>query len=284
MEISRKFYLKYLFVFVIFGCSNSADKIVSKEDIKRSEAIYIKGEQTLHQGSIESMLTLEKAVEVNPNNCDAIRELSTAYLKRGIPHKWKPQLDKAVECNPKIWQPWRGYLYLVFYRDYKKAIADFDASDILTPNFIDAPQGQSVDYWRGIAYLGLKDYKNSLDYFNTYISIETKEWGEDLVEVTAFLYRGIVSFETRNYEEALKDFDKVLFYNRGYSADAKYYKALILKDSNPTEAKTLIQSSIEDFNNGYYNQRDYVEILRQVYLEELELLNKELQEKLNLKY
>jgi tetratricopeptide (TPR) repeat protein len=229
------------------------------------------------------MLTLEKAIEIDPYNCDAIRELSVAYLKRGIPHKWKQQFDKAVECDPKMWQPYRGYLYLSFYRDYKKAIADFNASETLTPNFIDAPQGQSVDYWRGMAYLGLKDYKNSLAFFNKYITFETKEWGEDLVEVTAFLYRGIVSLETQNFEVALKDFDKVLFYNRGNSADAKYYKALILKDSNPFEAKQLIESSIKDFNNGYYNQRDYVEILRQIYLEDLKRLDQELQVKLNLK-
>ena len=282
MEMSLKSYPNYVCVFVFIlccSCTEKTQKLVSKEDKERSQTIYIEGE-ALTQGSIESMLRLEKAIEIDPENCDAIRELSVAYLKRGMPHKWKPQFDKAVECNPKIWQPFRGYLYLSFYRDYKKAIADFDASDTLTPNFIDAPQGQSVDYWRGMAYLGLKDYKNALDYFNTYITIETKEWGEDMVEVTAFLYRGIVSLETQNHEVALKDFDKVLLYNRGYSADAKYYKALILKDSNPIEAKQLIESSIIDFNNGYYNQRDYVEILRQIYREDLELLKHQLKEKL----
>jgi tetratricopeptide (TPR) repeat protein len=278
--MSLKSYHNYFCLLAILSCYNCNEKTVSEEDKKNSEALYVKGEQTLLQGSIESMQTLEKAITLDPNNCDAIRELSVAFLKRGMPHKWKPQFDKAVECNPKLWQPFRGYLHLSFYRDYRKAIADFDASDTLTPNFIDAPQGQSVDYWRGMAYLGLKDYKNSLDYFNTYITIETKEWGEDMVEVTAFLYRGIASLETQNYEMALKDFDKVLLYNRGYSADAKYYKALILKDSNPIEAKQLIESSIVDFNNGYYNQRDYVEILRQIYLEDLEILKHEFKEKL----
>jgi tetratricopeptide (TPR) repeat protein len=278
--MSLKSYHNYFCLLAILSCYNCNEKTVSEEDKKNSEDLYVKGEQTLLQGSIESMQTLEKAITLDPNNCDAIRELSVAFLKRGMPHKWKPQFDKAVECNPKLWQPFRGYLHLSFYRDYRKAIADFDASDTLTPNFIDAPQGQSVDYWRGMAYLGLKDYKNSLDYFNTYITIETKEWGEDMVEVTAFLYRGIASLETQNYEMALKDFDKVLLYNRGYSADAKYYKALILKDSNPIEAKQLIESSIVDFNNGYYNQRDYVEILRQIYLEDLEILKHEFKEKL----
>jgi tetratricopeptide (TPR) repeat protein len=282
MEISLKSYLNYFCFIAFIICYNCTEKITSKEDKELSATIYIEAER-LVQGSIESMLRLEKAIEIDPNNCDAIRELSVAYLKRGLAHKWKLQFDKAVECDPNIWQPMRGYLYLSFYRDYKNAIADFNASDTLTPNFIDAPQGQSVDYWRGIAYLGLKDYKNSLDFFNKYITTEAKEWGEDMVEVTAFLYRGIALFENLNFELALKDFDKVLVYNRGNSADAKYYKALILKDSHPIEANHILESSIEDFKNGYYNQRDYVEILKQIYLEDLLLLAQELKEKLNLK-
>jgi tetratricopeptide (TPR) repeat protein len=240
-------------------------------------------EHQFMQGSVESMQKLEEAIAIDPNNCDALRELSVAYLKRGLPHKWKPQYDKAVACHPEIWQPWRGYLYLWFYRDYKKALADFDASDILTPNFIDQPQGHSVDYWRGIAYLGLKDYENALLYFNKFIDTETKEWGEDVVEVTGFLYRGIVYYNTGNFKMASEDFDRVLKYNLGRSADAKYYKALILKSEKNNEALQLVISAIEDFNDGYFNQRDYVETICQIYLEDLQLLKLEIEELSSLK-
>lgn len=270
MEKLLKYCLSFLLLIFILSC----DKQLSPEErkIKSDEMIngghFVLGPHM--QGSPEMMTYTEKAIQLDSLNADAWRELSIPYLKRGMPHKWKPLFEKAVHLDSIQWQPWRGYLYLWFYRDYKKAIADFDASDTLTPNFIDAPQGHSVDYWRGICYLGLKDYENSLAYFDKYINNEIEESGEDWVEVTAFLYRGIVYFETENYEEALLNFDKQLQYSRHLSADAKYYKAQILKTQNKLEkAKTLIEEAINDFNVGYYNNRPYVETLRQIYLEDL---------------
>jgi len=46
---------------------------------------------------------LEEIIRLNPKHCDAIRELSVAYLKRGMPHQWKPILDRAVECDAVTW-------------------------------------------------------------------------------------------------------------------------------------------------------------------------------------
>jgi tetratricopeptide (TPR) repeat protein len=216
------------------------------------------------------MTKLEEAVAMDPNNCDALRELSVAYLKRGLINDWKIKFDKAVKCDPKIWVPWRGYLYLQFYRDYEKAIVDFDASDTLTPNFTDAPQGQSVDYWRGLAYLGLKDYDNSIQYLNRYIDEVTEENGEDWAEPTAFLYRGIAYYENNNPEAALKDFDKMILYNKNKTADGSYYKALILFEANKCEeADKELNTAIENFNLGYYNKHYYTEVLRQIYIQDL---------------
>ena len=184
-----------------------------------------------------------------------------------MPNKWKPQYDKALKLDSINRIPWRGYLYLWFYRDYKKAIADFDASDILTPNFIDAPQGLSVDAWRGVAYLGLKDYKKSISYFDKYINKEIEDFSEKSVDVTAFLYQGIAYLELEDYSNALTCFDRLLKNSYGYSADGKYYKAVILsKQGKIEEAKTMINAAIKDFNDGYYNKRPYIEALRQLYL------------------
>ena len=35
---------------------------------------------------------LEEIIRLNPKHCDA-RELSLAYLKRGMPNQWKPIFD-----------------------------------------------------------------------------------------------------------------------------------------------------------------------------------------------
>ena len=194
MVKSQKYFLKLVLIIGVFvGCQSTIsekNRALSAEMI--NDDLEILGFRS--QGTPKMMEYVEKAILLDPYNSDAWRELSVPYLKRGMPVDWKPLFDKAVTLNPKEWQGWRGYLYLYFYRNYSRAIEDFDATDILTPNFDDAPQGQSVNYMRGVAYLGLKNYKKSLSYFSTYIEEKTAESGEDYVDVTAFLYRGIVYF------------------------------------------------------------------------------------------
>ncbi|MGH1387252.1 tetratricopeptide repeat protein [Kordia sp.] len=290
METLPKSFLSIILVILLFSCE---EKIDTK---KRSMECFEYGMQH-YQGTQESINGFAKAVEYDPTHAESWRELSIPFLKRGMPHLWKKYIDKAVELDPIAWQGYRGYNYLWFYRDYKKAIADFNATDTLTPNFTDAPQGHSVDFWRGIAYLGLKDYENSIAFFDRHIQKEIKESGEDWVEHEAFLYRGIAHYEARNYKKALKSLNTLLKYNTDF-ADAKYYKALILleeceslqlkinfeeqtrssnflakilkkeRQEKQQEALKIIEEAIENFNNGYSDQRPYVETIRQLYLED----------------
>jgi tetratricopeptide (TPR) repeat protein len=290
METLPKYFLSIILVILFSSCE---EKIDTK---KRSIECFEYGMHH-YQGTQESINGFAKAVEYDPTHAESWRELSIPFLKRGMPHLWKKYMDKAVELDPIAWQGYRGYNYLWFYRDYKNAIADFNATDTLTPNFTDAPQGHSVDYWRGIAYLGLKDHKNSIAFFDKHIQKEIDESGEDWVEHEAFLYRGIAHYENGNPKKALKDIQTLLKYNSDF-ADAKYYKASVLfeecekihrkiyfeammrsssihanelkrKLSEKKEgALKIIDEAIENFNNGYSDQRPYVETIRQLYLED----------------
>lgn len=272
MEKLLKYCLSLLFIAAVFtSCEKDPSQMSEAEKKQYSVELY-KEAVGLHaaQGDPRFMTKLEAAVAMDPNNCKALRELSVAYLKRGLIDEWKIKFDKAAKCDPKIWVPWRGYLYLQFYRDYEKAIADFDASDTLTPNFTDAPQGHSVDYWRGLAYLGLKDYENSIKYLKRYLDDVTEKNGEDWAEPTAFLYRGIAHYENNTPEAALIDFDKMIFYNQNKTADGSYYKALILFEQNKCEdAKKELDMALDNFKNGYFNKHVYTEALKQIYIQDL---------------
>lgn len=290
METSQKFFLSIVLLILLCSCE---DKIDTKE---RSMECFQYGMHN-YQGTQKSINGFAKAVEYDQTHAESWRELSIPFLKRGMPSMWKKYMDKAIELDPISWQGYRGYNYLWFYRDYKSAIADFDATDTLTPNFTDAPQGHSVDYWRGIAYLGLKDYKNCIAYFDKHIQKEIDESGEDWVEHEAFLYRGIAHYEAGNTIKALESINTLLKYNADF-ADAKYYKTLILfdviaslqlrinfeeqtrsnnrlakmlkkeKQEKLKEALAIVNEGIENFNNGYSDQRPYVETIRQLYLED----------------
>lgn len=269
METSQKFFLSICLLILVCSCEKT------KNPKAQSMACFQYG-MSHYQGTQESINAFAKAVEYDPTHAESWRELSIPFLKRGMPHLWKKYMDKAIELDPIAWQGYRGYNYLWFYRDYKSAIADFDATDTLTPNFTDAPQGHSVDYWRGIAYLGLKDYKNSIAYFDKHIQKEIDESGEDWVEHEAFLYRGIAHYEAGNHEKALESINTLLKYNADF-ADAKYYKALLIAEKNTAEALAIINEAIENFTNGYSDQRPYVETIRQLYLEDYEFLKAKLE-------
>lgn len=284
MEISLRLFLSLTLVFVLISCSNENHEHLSEEERKQLSKDIWYEELSKHgfngpfQGTPKSETLLDKIIELDSNNCDALREKSVPYLKRGIPHRWKTFFDKAVACDSIKWQPWRGYLYLYFYRDYDKAIADFNASDRLTPNYIDAPQGQSVNYWRGMAYLGKSDYQNSINYFQIHIKTELEEVGEEWIEPSTFLYLGIAQYEQNDYEEAAINLSKVLNYNNGNSADANYYLSLIdLETGNIEDAERHLKASMANYEKGYFRYRDYVEEIRQIYAKDLTDLQKEIE-------
>ena len=174
----------------------------------------------------------------------------------------------------------KAYLYLYFYRDYEKAIQDFKASDTLKPHFIDAPQGHSVHYWRGLAYLGKLDYQSAVDFFQIHINAELEEAGEEWIESSTFLNLGIAQYELKDYEQAEINLTKMLKYNNENSADANFYLSLIhLEIGNLVEAESHLKAALSNYENGYFRHRDYVEEIRQIYPDDLTDLQNEIEKR-----
>jgi tetratricopeptide (TPR) repeat protein len=262
MERSQQLFLSLVLFFLLFSCKTKEERIGAAMEF---------GKHAYYQGTPTCMKAFAHILEIDPTNTEAYRELSIPYLKRGIPHEWEKWMKGAIQYDAIKWQSYRGYNYLWFYRDYQRAIADFNASDTLTP-YLDYPQGHSVDFWWGIAYLRLKDYENSIGYWNKHITKETEDTGEDWLELEAFLYRGIAYYEAGKKEKAVADFDKAIHYFK-HTADSKYYEALILKEQGEIEAAlALTKEAVLDFNTVFYNNRAYVETLHQIYREDLEEL------------
>lgn len=271
MVRSSKFCLNLLPLFFLLSCQPSDDyKDYSAVERKKMSVEYLENaEKNFGQGTPACMNLIEAALQLDPNNAAAWRELSVPYLKRGLPHEWKPLFDKAVELDPVAWQGWRGYLKLFFYRDYESAIADFNATDTLTPNFTDYPQSMSVDYQRGLAYFQLNEKEKALDYYTRYINEVTAKSGEDWVDVNAFVHRAIVYIKMEDYGKAKSDLEKCLKYYSS-SADAYYHLAVInLQTGNHALAKEHIAKARLLFEKGAYMHRPYVEVFGQIYLSDI---------------
>lgn len=267
-----------LLLLAVFSCEERTwyQREFSAEEKKQYGKQLFNGAGYYPQGSVPELILLEESAELDSLNPDLWRELAAAPVKRGMAADWVEYYRKAIALDPARWQGWRGYLFLYFYRDYEKAIADFDATDTLTVDFVDYPQGQSVDYMRGICYYGLKDYDRALAYFSKYVESVIENEGEAWVDAYAVLYRALTLEKLGEDSRSLAELDRVLRIYPNLS-DAFYHKARILaKNGNVKEAKPLVIKARENFEKGYYHQRAYVEVLEQIYIADIEVLEQKL--------
>ena len=266
--------LRFLAIFTLIGCQQEQDWF-KREFNAEKKLLYAKelrnGVSYYYQGTVPEQYHIKEAIKLDTNDGDLWREFGTARVKRGLADEMQYYYGKAAAIEPDPWAGFRGYLYLYFYRDYPRAIADFNLTDSVTGT-ISYSQGQSHDYMRGIAYYGLKDYPQALHFLSNYIDITIDNDGEEWVDAFAVLYRAL------SYEKLQDDVNMKVELQRAlriYSdmADAYYHLARVtLKEGQPKEALKLIEQAEENFKEGYFHNRPYVEVLEQIYLEDIEAL------------
>lgn len=274
MEKLRIFYLNIVLALVAFSsCEEQRPlykKAFTEKEAKDLAVNLTQGIQVYYQGTPPAQFLLKEALILDSTLALAHREVGAPLLKRGIVNKSIKAYSKAVRYDSLIWQGWRGYMYLYFYRDYDNAIRDFNATDSLTLNFVDYPQSESVDFMRALCYLKKKDHQNSLRYFEKYFQHESKIDDLYYVESRAFLYHGIVYYEMGDFEMALKKFNFGLKYHN--NADLLFWKAKVMQELNFEKGEILrvIAKAKKLFNEGFRNSRPYVEEFYQTYIEDFD--------------
>ncbi len=279
MENYKIYFLSLLVC--IASCSSEPDapyKELSAQAKKHLSQDLLKiGEEKYAQGSPDNMNIIELSLRVDSANSFAWRELSVPYLKRGLPGKWKPLFDRAVDLEPVAWQGWRGYLLLYFYRDYASALRDFHATDSLTPTLTDRPQGISVNLLRGIAYLGLKNYAKAEEFISKSIREDSASLGENWVDSNSYIYQGVVKERLGKIKSAKAAYHKNVKYNSN-SSDGYFHLAKIhLELGELDSAVNRIALARTLYTRGLYLRNPYVEVLEQIYLEDID----ELEAKIN---
>ncbi len=234
-------------------------------------------EQSVHynyyQGSPAEQMILREALRYDSSFADIHRELGVPYLKRGIaPGFWK-YYARAADLDPLRWTGWRGYLFLYFYRDYERALDDFNALDTLTPDIVDYPQSQSVDFMRGICYLQLDQYEDAIRFFRKHIAHESElSGGAKYIEPQTFLFLGLAHLGQRDTLQAVQVFE------RGHelspeNADLLYWLARMdLAAGRREQARRRLEQAKRQLGEGYVNRRAYVEEFYQTYEADLEAL------------
>jgi tetratricopeptide (TPR) repeat protein len=248
------------------------EKEFTTEERKALSLSLLDGIRYHYQGSPASQMILQEALSYDPQNAKVHREIGVPYLKRGIAAAFPHYYGKAAELDPLGWTGWRGYLYLYFYRDYERALADFNLTDTLTPNQVDYPQSISVDYMRGICYLKLHDYQNAIDYFDRHIEYETSITGFDYIDPKTLLYRGIAYLGQNKADLAIASFRSGLTIE-DENADLYYWLAKVqAQQGHLAEAQQNLERARKEFARENYNRRYYVEAFFQTYEADLDVL------------
>ncbi|MBZ9629149.1 tetratricopeptide repeat protein [Salegentibacter sp. LM13S] len=193
-------------------------------------------------------------------------EQSVAFNKRGDYKKGFELLDQAVELNSKAHLGYRGYMKLRFLRDFNGALKDFNRLDSLTPNFVDAPWSEDINFLRGESYFGLEDYEKAKSYFEK--SIETQ--GENWVDIQAFVYAGICEYKMDKPVEAITFYKKALEQSK-YTVEAHLGLAKIYLEIDDLENAKL-HSDLAQKYYTYKRTDPYNEYLNEVYKNDIEQL------------
>jgi len=276
------FYLKALLLLSLFSCQPEYqwyERDFSAEEKKEYARGLGNGVSYFYQGSLPAQFQTNEALQLDSTEGDFWREMGVAYLKRGLANKMDYYYGKAVALKPDPWAGFRAYLYLYFYRDYPRAIADFNHSDSIVGS-VGYSQGQNHDYMRGIAYYGLKDYPQALQSLSLYIDSCIADQGEEWVDAFAVLYRALAYEKLGDIYNMEEDLNRAL---RIYPsmADAYFHLArLAYAERELTKALALLESAETNFRDGYFHNRPYVEVLEQIYLEDLEELKMKVKQKM----
>lgn len=226
-----------------------------------------------YQGSVPEQFHILEALRLDSSNGDFWREMGTSRVKRGIADEMQLYYGKAAALKPDPWMGFRGYLYLYFYRDYPRAIADFDDQDSITGS-INNSQGQDHDYMRGLAYYGMENYSQAIYYFEQYINRISTEVGPEWVDCNAHLYLALC--QLKHLKDPIAATASLQKMQSIYpeSADAYYHLAQIAyQKSQFKQARELLRKAESSFDRNLFHFRPYVEVLDQIYRQDLQRLS-----------
>ena len=201
-------------------------------------------------------------------------ERSVPFNKRGDYATGFYYLNTAVDLKPLHHLGYRGYMKLRFLRDYKAALADFDRLDAMTPEVVDAPWGEDIDFLRGECYYGLKNYPKALEHFEQSVTNQGVEWAD----VQAFVYQGLCHYEMQHFDKAITSFETGL---EQYETTCEAYFGLAktyLAVGDTVGARNNLNKAQENF--VYKHTDHYKEYLNEIYQEDLDALMAILAEKI----
>ncbi|MFA5780099.1 MAG: tetratricopeptide repeat protein [Elusimicrobiota bacterium] len=193
--------------------------------------------------------------ESDGNNikADAYYERGRCYRNKGLYDKARTDFNEAILHDPKYATAY--YNCLFFERcgsreEYVTAIAEFYKGNGLESGFSYAVNS----YDKGLTYIGIlygnqKLYKKAIEYYDDVISHQPIDY--------AYNNRGIVYTEMKQYDRAIRDFDKAIALNLTYECAYSNRGYVYFKKGDYEKAMKDFNKAIKLCNGlsvAYYNR------------------------------
>ena len=180
-------------------------------------------------------------------------------LKLGDYDRAFADYETAVRINPRN-QGQVGWRYLFLLRDYPRALVHLNAFDVLTPNYDDPIDDYSVNYLKGRALAGLRQYEQAVVAYTIAIDSREKRHGPEWVDYRYWVARSVSHLALNQPERALNALDKALK-NNPKSATTLYQRGRALQQLRRTaEAQSAFQDALffvrsQPFERDYYYEQ-----------------------------
>lgn len=262
----KQFFSISLLILVEFAVAQpNCQAFLSEGDTLKYKACEVaKARLNHYQFSRYYQEALDKALAIDSTFAFAYRAKSTAYLKSGDFITWMQLMNQAVKYDPLGQLDYRGWCRYQFFRDYRGAIADIELLDSL----VDYDIGYSVngDYHlqiaRALCYKALGKIHQAIDIIEANLD-------EDFPGPYDYLHLGVMYLETDQMNKAIATFEKQQEIND--LAENHYYLALVYQQAG-IQAKfdQHMMQAKEKYLEGYKLFDPYVEVMDQIYLEDIE--------------
>ena len=201
------------------------------------------------QAYMDSILALDHT------NAYAWQQKGMPLLKQKKYELAMPYNDSAVKYDAGYkWLEYRAYCKCIFQKSYRSALADFMNAEKRNPGGI--VMDHSYDFFSGLCYLQLNKPDSAIFYIQRSIAPFVKRVG--LAHPLESFYLGIAYMESRNYLQAIKQFDASL-QAYGRFSDANYYKGKCLRYLGKNEdATSCFTKALADHRQGYTINEDNV--------------------------
>lgn len=218
------------------------------------------------QGSWQSQMQFDQAIELCPTFDYSWFEKSVPYLKRGEFVTWRKLIDKAVELN-SAHLGYRGWCRYQFLRDYRGAIADIEKLDSIASYDIGYTVNGAyhLNIARALAYRGIGQPKKALEIIEAQLASANYS-----PMVYDYMHAGVTCMELKDDTKAMDYLQKSIAYN-DYLAEAHYYLGVLYKKHQlPTQAADEFEKARSQFKKGYKIDDPYTHPMDKIYLSDID--------------